>query len=227
MTNLFSRIFQYVMLTVAKHNIDESHGISHSMNVLFYANQIYQSEVATYPILKNQERLIYITAALHDMADKKYVDENLGIIEIDKFLNKKGIFCEEDCDLSKETTCITQNDINMIKNIIATMSYSTVKKNGFPNLGGYQRAYHIVREADLLTAYDVDRCMIYHMTQKHGDITQAIDAAEEIFNKRVLRHNEDGLFITDYSKQKSVELHKNALSRLQFWKQMSRNPVIG
>jgi GTP-binding protein HflX len=30
------------------------------------------------------------------------------------------------------------------------MSYSTVQKRGFPKLGEYQRAYHVVREADLL-----------------------------------------------------------------------------
>ena len=39
-------------------------------------------------------------------------------------------------------------------------------KNGFPDMGEYQTAYNIVREADLLCAYDFDRCMIYQMYNK-------------------------------------------------------------
>ena len=106
------------------------------------------------------------------------------------------------------------------------MSYSTVKKNGYPNLGGYQRAYHIVREADLLTAYDFDRCMIYHMTQKNGDLCSAIDAAEDIFNKRVFKYKSDDLFVSDFSKKKSLELHNNALSRIQYWRNMALKTVL-
>jgi len=231
MTNLFSRLFHYVMLTTSKYNIDESHGMSHSMNALFYANQIYEAESLNYPILKSQEKIIYVSAVLHDMADKKYVNENQGILEIDHFLNNPDNICETDPEpfgneVLETTNCITQNDVNIIKTIISTMSYSTVKKYGYPNLGGYQRAYHIVREADLLTAYDFDRCMIYHMTQKKGDVCSAITAAEDIFNKRVFQHNNDNLFITEFSKQKSLELHENALSRIRFWRNMAIKPVL-
>ena len=43
------------------------------------------------------------------------------------------------------------------------MSYSKVNKNGFPELGNYQLCYNIVREADLLASYNIDRCIIYQM----------------------------------------------------------------
>jgi len=68
------------------------------------------------------------------------------------------------------------------------MSYSKVKKQGFPSLGKYQLAYHIVREADLLTAYDFDRCMIYHMSKNNSNVREAYYNAEELFHNRVLRH---------------------------------------
>ena len=51
---------------------------------------------------------------------------------------------------------IASEKLDIIFQIITTMSYSTVKKNGFPSLNEYQLAYHIVREADLLAAYDID-----------------------------------------------------------------------
>jgi HD superfamily phosphodiesterase len=210
--SLLTRLFHFIMLATQKHNIDESHGISHSMNVLFYANQIYQSELFKFPHLETQERIIYVSAALHDMADKKYVAENQGIQEIVEFLNESK---------DEAFTPIAPAEIDVITTIIQTMSYSKVKKQGFPDLGEYQSAYHIVREADLLTAYDFDRCLIYNMKQKNGNILEAIDEAEDLFTKRMFLHNSHGLFLTDYSKQKSLELHSDAVYRIKFWQQMA------
>lgn len=206
---LLSRLFNYVMLATSKYNIDESHGVSHSMNVLYYADQIYQSELYKTPALKTQENIIYISAVLHDMADKKYVDENQGIQEIVGFI-------------SNDTNIITPIEIEVITEIIQTMSYSKVKKQGFPELGEFQPAYHIVREADLLTAYDFDRCLIYNMNKKYGDLMDALDEAENLFNNRMFLHNEHGLFLSDYSKHKSIELHDIAKSRIQFWRNIAR-----
>lgn len=206
---LLTRLFNYVMLATSKYNIDESHGMSHSMNVLFYADQIYQSELYKTPALKTQENIIYISAVLHDMADKKYVDENQGIQEIVGFI-------------SNNTNIITPTEIEVITQIIQTMSYSKVKKQGFPDLGQYQPAYHVVREADLLTAYDFDRCLIYNMNKKYGDLMDALDEAEDLFNNRMFLHNEHGLFLSDYSKYKSIELHDIAKSRIQFWRNIAR-----
>lgn len=112
------------------------------------------------------------------------------------------------------------HDIDIIKQIISTMSYSTVKKNGYPNLGKYQMAYHIVREADLLTAYNFDRSVIYHMHKTDGDFLKAYENALNLFENRVLRHHKDELFITEYSKKKGLELHDKALFQIQSWKKI-------
>ena len=81
------------------------------------------------------------------MCDKKYMNEVEGLKRIEDFI-------EKDIDTERK---------EIILKIISTMSYSIVKKNGFPNLGIYQNAYHCVREADILSAYDFDRCVIYDM----------------------------------------------------------------
>ena len=132
------------------------------MNVLNYAHDIYNSEVVRNNYLKEHEEIIYISSALHDMCDNKYVDVDKGLARINDFLeiNNPTQTNREDVN--------SQNEV--IKKIIQTMSYSTVKKNGFPDLQNYQLAYHIVREADLLSAYDFDRCMIYNINKKNGDI---------------------------------------------------------
>ena len=208
--SLLSKLVHFVLLTTKKHGIDESHGLSHSMNVLHYANKIYEFELENYPILRNQEKLIYVSALLHDMCDKKYVNENSAIKDIEDFL--------------KEEDALTPTEINMSKQIMSTMSYSKVKKFGFPIMGGYQKAYHIVREADLLTAYDFDRCMIYQLNKNGGDLEDAFKNANELFENRVLRHNDHELFLFDYSKQESLVLHEIALQRIHSWKKILIRP---
>jgi len=204
---LLSKLFQFVFYITGKYSIDESHGLSHSMNTLYYSNQIFNSEVETYPDMKKYERLIYVSAVVHDMCDKKYMNETEGIKEVESFLNEKDVSLEK-------------FEIETVKKIISTMSYSTVKKNGFPDLGEYQKAYHIVREADLLTAYDFDRSMIYHMCVNKANLKDSFLNAEDIFKKRVLMHNRDKLFITPYSNFESRKLHMKAIQRMEYWKNM-------
>lgn len=207
---LLTKLLQFVLLTTNRYRIDESHGLGHSMNVLHFAHNIYEGELRLNPALKSQENVIYISAIIHDMCDKKYVDPEQGISDIEEFLQKK----------------ITTREIDAVKQIISTMSYSYVKKNGFPNLGEYQHAYHIVREADLLTAYDFDRCMIYKIHLCNDNIDDAFEDAMYLFENRVLQHNNDKLFLTDYSLSKSRELHQYSLERIQNWKQILKKPHL-
>ena len=201
---LITKLLIFVFVTSLKYNIDESHGLTHSMNVLNFAHNIYKNEMYKYPIIRDHERIIYTSAIIHDMCDKKYMDEKRGIREIEDFLQEK--YNDEEIDITKK--------------IISTMSYSTVKKNGFPNLGNYQLAYHIVREADLLSAYDFDRCMIYKLNYHNFDFYNAFDDAKLLFETRVFKHNVDGLFVTDYAKFESQILHKLAEKRISDWEKI-------
>ena len=142
------------------------------------------------------------------MCDKKYVNEDEGIRQIEDFL-------QESMDPA---------EIDMTKQIISTMSYSKVKKKGYPLLGTYQYAYHIVREADLLSAYNFDRCMIYHM-QKNQKCTleESFQNANELFENRVLKHIDDQLIGTKYGIKQSLILHNRAKQRIRTWKSIIRN----
>jgi len=195
-----------------KYNIDESHGVLHSMNILNYANTIYEYEKINYPCLEKQEKIIYISALLHDICDSKYVNENEGIKQINEFLENQ----------------ISNDEIHIIQNIISTISYSKVKKYGFPYLGDYQIAYHIVREADLLTAYDFERSMIYNLHNQNNDknFVNAFCNAKSLFENRVFKHEEDGLFITSWSKKNHLELQHQAYLNIQRWEKLIKNPIF-
>lgn len=206
---LLSILYNYVIATVSKYNIDESHGLSHSMNILTYANKIYNEEITKQSSIKHHEKIIYIAAILHDMCDKKYMDQNAGINDINNFIET----LKDDDNVSIVTTA----EQKIIIDIISTISYSYVKINGFPDHGEYQTAYNIVREADLLCAYDFDRCMIYQMYTQKYSLDNAYKDATQLFNMRMFKHMSDGLLFTQYAKNNHERLEQNARSQILQW----------
>jgi hypothetical protein len=194
--NIINHAFNYVLKTSNVLNIDESHGLKHSMDVYNFASKIYENEVTKSPYLKEQKEIIFVSAILHDMCDKKYITEKKGLDMIKNHMN----------------TCMSTSNLDIVGNIISTMSYSKVKLNGYPDLGEYQLAYHIVREADLLSAYDIDRCIIYGMYKDNINYDEALIRAITLFSNRILNYRSDELFVTDYSKIESIKLHLKAVN---------------
>ena len=200
LANIVNHAFTYVINTSKTYNIDESHALKHSMDVFHTSNKIYNSEVKKFPYLETHKEIIYSAAILHDMCDKKYMSQEMGIDNIKKYM------CE----------FMTETDLEISSKIISTMSYSTVKKNGYPDLKEYQLAYNIVREADLLTAYDVDRCIMYGIMVEKLTYCNAVKRALELFDIRVLKYRSDNLFTTEYALYESALLHQKALVDIEY-----------
>jgi len=204
-------IINFIKLTSIKYSIDESHNLLHSMKVLNYAKDIYNYELLNNSFLLNEKKIIYTSALLHDMCDKKYVTVSEGINNIINFLISEKY---------------TENEIKAIVQIISTISYSYVKKHGFPNFNELKinsLSYHIVREADLLSAIDFDRCILYNINKLNGNIETAYENSLEIFNNRILKHNDDNLYITNYSKNIDLILKKEALERINSWTELIKS----
>lgn len=197
--------FKYVINTSQTYKIDESHALKHSMEVFDFAKRIYESEITKNPFLEEQKDIIFMAAIGHDMCDKKYMDEKEGIIKYQKYLLE----------------FMKPKDLIILSKIISTMSYSKVKLNGYPELGEYQLAYHIVREADLLAAYDIHRCIIYKMYKENCEYTESLKEAFDLFDTRVLQMRKDQLFITDFSKKESLKLHKKAVKNVMTLKSLN------
>lgn len=78
--NLMSKMINFIINTTNKFKIDESHGLKHSLDVLKYSNILLNKELKNTTYLKPDElykfkKIIYSCALLHDMCDKKYMDE--------------------------------------------------------------------------------------------------------------------------------------------------------
>ena len=196
---ILTTILRFVQYSTIKHKIDESHALGHSMNVLYYAQQIYNKEVLKIPLLRTQEQVIYSAAMIHDLYDRKYPAPTMPSIRT--LLQFK----------------LKTHDIDAVEQIVNTMSYSKVKEDGYPKLGKYQQAYHIVREADLLASYDFDRTMIYHMFHKTDDVFNTFKESKEFFENRVQKYEQQSIFLTDYGKSKSRELRIKSIEQIKSW----------
>lgn len=205
---LFPKLFHFVLWTTRQLHIDESHAVGHSMQVLHYAHNILESELCRHPQLEAQRKIIYTAAIVHDMCDSKYTDKKKGLKDISTFLESENI--------------LKKHEIDTVLFIISSMSYSKVKLDGYPNflINPYRKqhemAYHIVREADLLSAYDFDRSVLFNFN-RHYDFYKSVENGKNIFQERMFKHNKDGLFITDYSKKMSKLLEENAMLRINQW----------
>jgi hypothetical protein len=177
------------------------------MRVFHFAENIANREMEYIknPIeLEKQKPIIHAAAILHDTCDKKYRSETEGLAEIKELLQPM----------------MSADQISTTLLIIEHMSYSKVIKYGMPNMGEYQLAFNIVREADLLDAYNFDRSMIYHFEKHHKTIEEAYQDAHELFDKRVLRHMDDGLLLTHYAKSMHTVLSQKAIVRMRHWRNL-------
>lgn len=196
--SIVNAAFKYVINSCKKNSIDDSHSLKHSMDVYHTANKIYMRELNKNKFLVHQKNIIDVAAIVHDMCDKKYVNVEESIIEMNEFMKSYLNF----------------NEINQVNNIIGTMSYSHIKQFGFPEHHAYQYSYNIVREADLLASYDIDRCIIYGMMRENLPYDKAVERAIEITTNRVLTYKKNNLFTTQYAINKSTELHSKCLQDL-------------
>jgi len=137
------------------------------------------------------------------------MNEKEGLVMIDEFFTNEIL----------SESLMTKNEINVCKAIISTMSYSTIKKDGYPNLGVFQSAYHIVREADLLSAYDLDRCLIFTMehSKSNNSLHDIFAEASTLFHSRILAYIEKDLFVHEFAKKEAYRLHNDSLVQLETW----------
>ena len=87
MDTLLDVAFQCVREMSALYHVDESHSMKHSMDVLAFTMESYRFHVQRNPTLIHQQRVLYAAAVVHDMCDKKYIAEDIGLQTIHDYLH--------------------------------------------------------------------------------------------------------------------------------------------
>ena len=196
-------VYDFVEMCCREQHIDDSHGLIHSKSTVQWAELILESMDCS----EEEQKFVRYGAALHDMCDSKYIDINKGQTIIAEWLISKGWSTE-----------LTAEFIH----VIGTTSYSKLKQqkqNGvivYPDHGKWQRAYHIIRHADLLDAYKVERCMLYnqhiHPEMSESESWKVVNA---LFETRVFNYVSDGWIFYPAALALVPALEKTARERLK------------
>jgi len=174
-------LFNFIEQQCLKYDIDKSHGSKHAWGTALRAMAILKTFE---DVSDKEERVAIYSAALHDMCDSKYCPVEEASNDIKNFLLDIKWIPEE---------------INAVLSIITTMSYSKLKKNvkegviQYPDHGEWQRAYHVARNADLLEAYIVARCVLYNQhIHPSNTMDEHWERATQLFNERVFTYVLEG-----------------------------------
>lgn len=172
------RLFTFIEDICKEYNIDESHDVRHAKDCVEFANKLMDFDFS-----EDERTMIIWAAALHDCVDKKYVPVEEGVQKVRDFL--RSVSWDEE-------------RIRVLLNIITTISYSYLQTlkiaqgNVFPDHGEWQRAYHTVREADLLCSYRVERCFHYQKRISPDMIDyECWKRVDAFFQARVFRYVTD------------------------------------
>lgn len=189
-------VYEFVDHMCKKYNIDQSHDLTHAKDCVGFAKLLLEPDASA-----QEQMIVLYAAALHDTVDKKYVPVKDGCAQVRIFLYGIGL---------------SDEDASVIINIISTMSYSYLKQRRFegktyPNHGQWMNAYHIVRHADLLCSYRVERCFLYqkHITPSMSD-EMCWEEVTKLFEKRMMRYVMDNWIFLPKAIMLVGELFKQA-----------------
>jgi len=142
-----------------EYKIDPSHNLHHSHQVNELGFILAERD---YHLNNRQKEILYLSCMLHDMCDVKYTPRVQAILDVSNFMRKQ-------CGVSMLTH-------DAVMEIITSMSYSQiVSPDGrvqYPlwlsgEHSGWGDVFHIARQADLLTSYDLKR-MVHYKQEKLG-----------------------------------------------------------
>jgi HD superfamily phosphodiesterase len=198
-TIAFQSSLNFVKKYCKKYNIDKSHNEHHSKEVLYWALDTMKNMNTTFR--KTELNVISEACILHDMVDSKY--RGADGEHVHNFLKQK----------------YNTEETDAVMNIINTMSYSKIMKQDrvvFPEWidhSPYKRAFHIVREGDLLSSYNIARMIEYRIAQ-NMPINMIKKEIPIFYHKRMAKLVDQGHFVHDPSRERAKQLDSIAQLKL-------------
>lgn len=141
--------YEFAKILSREGRIDNSHNHEHSKEVLYWSTKI----IERLPFQLSHSELIMVgqCCILHDFMDSKYKN----------FANEIR---------SHLTSYHEKNEVDVMMNIMNTMSYSkivfpdnTICYPEWVSYSPYENIFHIVREADLLSSYNIARMIEFRI----------------------------------------------------------------
>ena len=190
----YLQVYDFIFSMCKRYHIDYSHNFHHSFQVFQLGDTIAKRD---YCLTQNQHTVLFLSCVLHDLCDDKYTHTCQSTLDISNFLINK--------------LQVPYYIHDSVMNIITSMSYSKiVQKDGkvvFPSWldkeKQFHEVFHITRESDLLTSYDLKR-MIHYKHERlgiHDPIAMKTDILHTVDTRMRLLINPLNLYISPTAKR--------------------------
>lgn len=199
--SMMSDSLRFVKHFSRSNNIDKSHNEHHSLEVLYWSADIISHSCKKYTM--DELKIISESCLLHDMIDKKYRFNDTNQVH-------NYIFQKHDKEIAEN-----------IMNIISTMSYSKTfidNRLKFPewiDTSPYKDAYHIVREADLLSSYNIAR-MIEYRSAQNLPVSYIKNDIVQFYDSRVANLLRRNFYVHRHAYDRAQQLNEIAKLKLSF-----------
>lgn len=181
--------------------IDDSHNHKHGKEVLYWSQKIIRS--LDYKLPQKDLLMIGHCSLLHDLIDHKYADLTENVLAHLERYHKP-------------------HEVDLMMNVMRDMSYSKTVKNHRMVLpdwleeSPFQDVFHITREADLLSSFNLARMIEYRRARSPFiDPEKGIEECQDLFRKRMSCLEKDGLFLHLPAKQLAASLCAVARLKLE------------
>lgn len=146
-----------------KYKIDESHNDIHSKEVLYYGSELIKDHSLT----EIEKRILILGCLFHDVVDKKYLNENNNPQD----LLREMLYQVESNEKIISDATLFINNMSYSKTIYFDDSQEPyfVEPVLIQN-HEYKKMYHFIRNADLLSSYNLRRAFLYHYV-KYPDLS--------------------------------------------------------
>lgn len=170
-----------------QYKIDESHNEIHSKEVLYYGSEL----IKDLNITENEKRILILGCIFHDVVDRKYLNENDNPQDL---LQEMLTQVETDKDIINDTT-LFMNSMSYSK----TIYYDKDNEPRFEEPTSIEfhpnkKIYHLIRNADLLSSYNLRRAFLYHVVKfPHLSFSDVWNDVVLLYSRRMSKLRSNGI----------------------------------
>ena len=210
--SLYQNVYDWIITRSDRYSIDDSHNHVHSREVLAHYLALNRERAAT----EEMHQCSVLGCMLHDMMDKKYLPEQVGLDDILLFLSAQKVNEKIIDALAVFLPSVSYSETVWQKNeeLVLDVPARVVSHEYYP-------CYEAIRASDLISSFNLQRTLLYHLKKGGRTATtrEAFHHLAMLYESRMdklIKYN----IIPEWAHEYSIPIH---LKSKQVLERVSKN----
>jgi hypothetical protein len=206
---MINNVYDWTVKRSYEYMIDDSHNHIHSREVLYHFLELKENTKFFDNFDEKKYQCAILGCLLHDMMDKKYMDENKGLYDIINFLKNEKVDNDIIDSLSTFLPTVSYSKTVITKENKLELSVPTKIKNH-----EFYQCFEAIRVSDLISSYNLQRTLMYQLKKKQGTVFEIFDYLEYLYNIRMDKLIQFTI-LPEWSLEYATPFYKNSKSILE------------